>query len=76
MGIDFSSIVEDANPHRFSVADIEKVASEAHYASCYFDDIIEISDHLVKKFGISVTPDEIKLMIDYHELLIKLHCES
>jgi len=74
--IDFSIIEDDANPHRFSVDDIEKMASEAHYASCYFDTVEEISDHLINKFGFSPTPDEIKLMISYQDLLIKLHCES
>ncbi len=70
------SIIEYTNPHRFSVNDIEEIASEAHYASCYLDDVEEISAHLINKFGFSPTLDEIKLMVSYQELLIKLHCES
>jgi len=76
MALDFNKIIEDSNPHRFSIGQLEEIASEAHYASNYFDDLSEISAHLIHKFGFAPTSDEIKLMVAYHELLIKLHCES
>jgi hypothetical protein len=75
MALDFN-IIDDATPHKFSIQDIEKMASEAHLASCYFDEVEAVADRLLDKFGFAPEFDEIKLMVAYQDLLIKLHCES
>lgn len=64
-----------AGKYRLQFNDIEQMASDIHYHAQLIDD--DESDMIIKdKYAISLTPEERAIMVNYHELILKLHMES
>lgn len=61
--------------YRLACKDIEQMASDVHYHAQLIED--DESDMIIKdKYAISLTPEERALMVQYHDLVLRLHCES
>lgn len=71
----FDSIKQSAGHYRLTCKDIEQIASDVHYHAQLIED--SESDMIIKdKYGISLTSKERAIMVNYHDLVLRLHCES
>lgn len=61
--------------YRLYFDDIEQITSDVHSHHQLIED--DESDMIIKdKYAISITPEERDIMVKYHALLLRLHCES
>ena len=79
--MDINEIFNEANfseshtNHRLSIATVAGLASDAAYhRQLIFD--VESNTILKEKYGIELTTEEINIFEAYHNLLLKIHCES
>lgn len=62
-------------PHRLTCKDVEQIASDVHYHHQLIED--HESDMIIKdKYQMTLTPEEREIMVKYHDLVLKIHCES
>ena len=72
----FDNIIKAEEGHyRLSCSDVDQMALDVHYHRALIED--DESDLIIMdKYQVSLTLEERDIMVKYHSLLTKLHCES
>ena len=61
--------------YRLSCKDVDQMSADVHYHHQLI--VPDESDMIIMdQYQVSLTPEERDIMIKYHDLVLKLHCES